>query len=172
MAASEIDTKKRKRKHQGSKHEATASSAADEAVHDPATVDSIGLPKEKPRKKVKKQAAPLSEPEKVNQARNDLEGINLDTAPRADLSDDEAAQPTSAKAHRKAHTEQHEHDTVPAIESSVEAHDDQSALPTLSTDPIQFSELHLNDKTMLAIKDMGFETMTEVWVSRDYNGPD
>lgn len=36
------------------------------------------------------------------------------------------------------------------------------SLPTTTPDPQEFSELNLNDKTMQAIKDMGFKNMTEI----------
>jgi ATP-dependent RNA helicase DDX18/HAS1 len=154
MAAQDIESKKRKRKHKSKKGE-------DAAV---AEAPTNGAAEEvKPRKKSKKVHTP--EPE--------VEGIADDVEAPEDEGEDEEAEineqlkeiVAKAKAAKVADGAQSED------EADGEHNDDDQptdlpsgtsvSLPTVE-EPLKFSDLNLSERTYQAIQEMGFESMTEI----------
>jgi ATP-dependent RNA helicase DDX18/HAS1 len=151
MAAQEIDTKKRKRKHKSKTGEEAvvappASNGAAEAV--------------KPRKKSKKAHTPTPEPE---------EPETVALPPSEGEEDEEALNKELKKIARKAKAKKD--DTADMSEGEEDGESNEvkpstdltsgTAIPTVA-DPEKFSELNLSERTNEAIKEMGFETMTEI----------
>jgi ATP-dependent RNA helicase DDX18/HAS1 len=146
MATHEIESKKRKRKHKGSKADAVAAAEPSQNGDSAATV-----PERKPRKKSKKEHTPeaveddneeLQEEEDEAQLNEELKDIasKSKTADVVNGDSSSEAQPKSANEL--------------SIETTV-------SLPTMS-DPQKFSELSLSERTAQAIQEMGFENMTEI----------
>ena len=143
-------SKKRKRKHGGS-----ARAAAEEDV--PATPAAVSETPEKEvtsAKNKKKSAAKEATLKKrkvekpASEDENDSEeGSDEEAAPAQDAEDSDAEE-------------------VEAEESAGDAEDlpstDPVRLPQVEGEPQKFTELNLSDKTMKAIQEMGFQTMTEI----------
>ena len=151
MAVQEIENKKRKRKHK--------SKTGEEAAIAPPASNGAAEPV-KPRKKSKKVHTPTPEPEESE-----------DTAlrPSEDEEDEEALNKELKKIARKAKATKD--DTADMSEDEQDGDSNEvkpptdltsgTSIPTVA-DPEKFSELNLSERTNEAIKEMGFETMTEI----------
>jgi len=159
MAPIEVDSKKRKRKH-SSKAVAAKPPASD--------LQPTEVPHVKPRKKAKKEHSSDSEaddtPAPVQEHVEDVkseENVNRQLREVASQGDTDGLD----DGHDTEDEEVDENDTAKEKELAAET-DLPSAntvsLPSTGAEPKNFSELKLSEKTMQAIKDMGFETMTEV----------
>jgi ATP-dependent RNA helicase DDX18/HAS1 len=157
MGAQEIDSKKRKRKHKSKSRE------------EPAAVEptSNGVAEPKPRKKSKKEHTPEPEAEEAEQT-----DIASDAGEEEDDDEEEALNEELKKIAAKAKVakvnaddEDEQSDPVADGESNaVTSHSDLpsgTSIPTVD-EPEKFAELKLSDRTMAAIKSMGFENMTEI----------
>ncbi|KAF1941142.1 ATP-dependent RNA helicase HAS1 [Clathrospora elynae] len=153
MPTAEIDSNKRKRKHKSKKGE---ESAAPKATTNGATAV------EKPRKKPKKVHTP--EPE-VEAAITDVSADGVE-------SEDEEVKEVEAQlngelkelvAKRKAAEEDDDEEIEELQGTGANAEDltSSTSMPTMDN-PTLFADLKLSDRTMEAIKTMGFETMTEI----------
>lgn len=153
MGAQEIEAKKRKRKHSSKKTEESVAPKA----------PSNGVEKaDKPRKKAKKEHTPepeveddVAEVEEVAEE-EESEGDGAEAQLNAELKQIAAK---AAKKSKKADAE----DSGDEEGESANPNDLPlgTSMPTVE-DPKLFSELKLSDRTMEAIKGMGFETMTEI----------
>jgi ATP-dependent RNA helicase DDX18/HAS1 len=151
MGAQEIEAKKRKRKHSSKKSE----DAAAPKRH------SNGVEKaEKPRKKAKKEHTPEPEVEddvaeaSDEEPEEEVEGEEDE----AKLNDELKQIAKQAKKSKKAEAEESGDEQESANPNDLPL---GTSMPTVE-DPKLFSELKLSDRTMEAIKSMGFETMTEI----------
>lgn len=151
MGAQEIEAKKRKRKHSSKKTEDAAAPKS----------HSNGVEKtEKPRKKAKKEHTPEPEVEDVvaeasdEEPEEEVEGEEDE----AKLNDELKQIAKQAKKSKKAEAEESGDEQESANPNDLPL---GTSMPTVE-DPKLFSELKLSDRTMEAIKSMGFETMTEI----------
>jgi ATP-dependent RNA helicase DDX18/HAS1 len=158
MTTAEIDSKKRKRKHKSKKGEEP------EVI----TAPSNGAPAvEKPRKKSKKVHTPEPEVEdEVEQAPEDgAEGSDEDEEDEEKLNQELKKIAAKAKAAKKSADDgsDGEEDLAGSGANAVAVADLPSgtSIPTID-EPTRFDELKLSDRTMEAIKSMGFESMTEI----------
>ncbi len=137
MTAAVIDQKKsRKRKHGSSKAEKVA---------DVAPV--VAKDEEKARKKAKKAKVVEPEPESEEEVEVAEEEIDLNEETVDTL--------------EKKDEEDNEEDVDAAIASTIPGSNALS-LPTGGAEALKFSELGLSEKTLGAIEEMKFETMTEI----------
>ncbi|EEP75733.1 ATP-dependent RNA helicase DDX18 [Uncinocarpus reesii 1704] len=149
METSKEQSKKRKRKHGGSKNSIATNgdsmkSQAKSAVPSKPNGE-VGKQELKKRKTNHSSAA-------REQGFEDVDGLE---------SADEVVEEREASETSQSPVEQNETET---------AESEQPALPSLNTvslpqtesEPQKFSELNLSEKTLKAIQDMGFETMTEI----------
>ncbi|KAH9878249.1 ATP-dependent RNA helicase [Plenodomus biglobosus] len=159
MTTAEMDSKKRKRKHKSKKGDEIAESVA----------QSNGAAKpEKPRKKSKKEHTPEPEVE-------DVEAVAPEEGADSDAEEDEAQVNTelkqiAAKA-RSANADANDEADEEADGRHISGANGEAlgqtdlisgtSMPSMEN-PTKFSELNLSDRTMEAIKTMGFETMTEI----------
>ncbi|KAI8930826.1 ATP-dependent RNA helicase [Plenodomus lindquistii] len=159
MTTAEIDSKKRKRKHKSKKGEEVAEPVA----------QSNGAAKaEKPRKKSKKEHTPEPEVEDIEiEAPEDGADSNAEqdeAQVNAELKEI-AAKAKSAKknADEEADEEVDDRRITGANGEALGQSDllSGTSMPSMEN-PTKFSELNLSDRTMEAIKAMGFETMTEI----------
>ncbi|KAJ4326254.1 ATP-dependent RNA helicase [Neodidymelliopsis sp. IMI 364377] len=151
MGAQEIEAKKRKRKHSSKKTEEAAA---------PKRTGNGVEKADKPRKKAKKEHTPEPEAEDVvaevsDEEEEEVEGEEDEAQLNAELK--QIAK--QAKKSKKADAEE----SGDEQEESANPNDLPlgTSMPTVE-DPKLFSELKLSDRTMEAIKSMGFETMTEI----------
>jgi ATP-dependent RNA helicase DDX18/HAS1 len=170
MTAADIDSKKRKRKHKSKKGE-------DAEEVEPVKAHTNGAAAvAKPRKKSKKEHTPEPEieedfeasedaaEEEEEEVEEDEEKVNAELKQIA--ADAKAAKAAKKKAAKAAQGED-ENDEVDASAGSganalaVTDLPFGTSIPTVD-DPTRFDELNLSDRTMEAIKTMGFETMTEI----------
>ncbi|KAH6621845.1 P-loop containing nucleoside triphosphate hydrolase protein [Boeremia exigua] len=150
MGAQEIEAKKRKRKHSSKKTEEAAAPK----------VKSNGVEKaDKPRKKAKKEHTPEPEVEDEVAEASEVEEEDDDEAAEAQLNSELKQIAKAAKKSKKADAEE----SGDEQEESANPNDLPlgTSMPTVE-DPKLFSELNLSDRTMEAIKAMGFESMTEI----------
>jgi len=168
MAAPEIESKKRKRKHRSSKADGvtptkTAGVSADLA---PSNTEISEPAKTKPRKKAKKELT--SEREEVvgeSQDEEENEGELNQELKRVAAEKSVATVDGSEASDQEENEKEQEHTQNNGDELEVPSDLPSStalSLPNTTPDPQKFSELNLNDKTIQAIKDMGFKTMTEI----------
>jgi ATP-dependent RNA helicase DDX18/HAS1 len=154
MAEHELaDSKKRKRKHKSKKSDEPAAPATNGAAEHV-----------KPRKKSKKVHTPEPEVEAEDAAEADVpsdEGEEEEEALNSELKEIAAQAKVPKVAGQEendaANGESRNEDGVPAdlpVGTIM-------SLPTVE-DPTKFSDLNLSDRTSAAIKEMGFEDMTEI----------
>ncbi|KAF1983264.1 ATP-dependent RNA helicase has-1 [Aulographum hederae CBS 113979] len=166
MAPIELQSKKRKRKHGGSK--AQKADVPESQVDTPAAEIPDSIPEEaeavKPRKKAKKE-------KKERQEVIEEEDVESPTAAhQEDVEDEEAlnrqlremASANNLKAGSAENgqdgaggQDNPKEDAGPPLESAV-------SLPNTEAEPVKFSDLNLSQKTMQAIEEMKFESMTEI----------
>jgi ATP-dependent RNA helicase DDX18/HAS1 len=160
MTAADIDSKKRKRKHKSKKGEEA------EAVEAP----SNGVAKvEKARKKSKKVHTPEPEVEVEEEQEQDIAQAIQDGEESLGEEDEEKlnqelkAIAVKAKTSKATENENSDEDGAGSGANAVAVADLPSgtSIPTVD-DPTRFDELNLSDRTMQAIKAMGFENMTEI----------
>ena len=152
MGAQEIEAKKRKRKHSSKKTE----DAAVPKRH------SNGVEKaEKPRKKAKKEHTPEPDVEDdVAEVSDEEQEEKFEgEEDEAKLNDELKQIAKQAKKSKKAEADE----SGDEQDESANPNDLPlgTSMPTVE-DPKLFSELKLSDRTMEAIKAMGFESMTEI----------
>lgn len=151
MGAQEIEAKKRKRKHSSKK--------ADESTAPKR--HSNGVEKaDKPRKKAKKEHTPEPEVEDVVAEASDAEEEEVEgDEDEAQLNAELKQIAKDAKKSKNADVDE----SGDEQEESANPNDLPlgTSMPTVE-DPKLFAELKLSDRTMEAIKSMGFETMTEI----------
>lgn len=172
MAASEVESKKRKRKHRSSKADGVTSTKTVDVSADlaPSNTEISEPAKTKPRKKAKKEHTSEREEdvqEVVGESQDEEENEGeLNQELKKVAAETSAATVDGSEASDQGENEREQEQTqnngdeleVPSdLPSSIAL-----SLPTTTPDPQKFSELNLNDKTMQAIKDMGFENMTEI----------
>ncbi|OCK79149.1 DEAD-domain-containing protein [Lepidopterella palustris CBS 459.81] len=157
MAATDIDSRKRKRKHRN-----RADAEVLESSNEPTIAsNSVAEPtKTKPRKKSKKVHTPELEEvgvvASVSQNEDDLneeknvEGLNEEGD--EDLNEMEDEDDLNQELNQERKDDLQAHSDLPSGNSLSLPRDDSQ----------KFSDLNLNEKTMRAIKDMGFENMTEI----------
>jgi ATP-dependent RNA helicase DDX18/HAS1 len=173
MTASEIQSKKRKRKHhKASKHESAPSPPAADAAQ-PSTITDAEPTSLKPRKKSKKEHKREADSEE------DFEDENVpsesEDADEEDLN--KQLKEIAAKTHAARIEDDAEGDDTEEQEAAAKPNGTKASngveipdlptetavsLPTLTAEVQKFSELELSPKTMEAIQGMGFETMTEI----------
>ncbi|KAF2743801.1 ATP-dependent RNA helicase HAS1 [Sporormia fimetaria CBS 119925] len=147
MAAQDIDSKKRKRKHKSKKGEdetavTEISNGATETV--------------KPRKKAKKEHTPEPEVEAVDAVSENEEEVEDEEKVNEELK--AIAEKTKVA---KVEAEDQDGDENDGEQTTDLPSGTSVSLPTVE-DPTKFSDLNLSDRTMQAIKEMGFEDMTEI----------
>ena len=168
MAASEIESKKRKRKHRSSKVDGvtptkTADVSADLA---PSNTEISEPAKTKPRKKAKKEHTPERE-EVVGESQNEEGGEGELNQELKKVATEKSVTTVGGSEASDQEENEKEQEHIQNNGDELEVPSDLPSstalsLPNTTPDPQKFSELNLNDKTMQAIKDMGFETMTEI----------
>jgi ATP-dependent RNA helicase DDX18/HAS1 len=149
MTNAEIDSKKRKRKHNKTKK-------SDEVATEAPSVAAVGKP-EKARKKSKKEHTPEVELEDV------VEGSAADGAEEDAEEElkDIAAKSMAADVDAEEASDDEQADAPTTDGANLEPLGMPTSMPTME-DPERFDQLNLSDRTMEAIKAMGFETMTEI----------
>ncbi|KAF2278878.1 ATP-dependent RNA helicase HAS1 [Westerdykella ornata] len=151
MAAQEIESKKRKRKHKSKKGDDDA--AAAQPANGATETESV-----KPRKKAKKEHTP--EPDVEDVADSTLNEQEEDEESEEELNQELkkiAAETDVAKVDAEPESADGENGEAPTdLPSGANV-----SLPTVD-DPKKFSDLNLSDRTNQAIKEMGFEDMTEI----------
>lgn len=157
MGAQEIEAKKRKRKHSSKKTD----EAAVPKRH------SNGVEKaDKPRKKAKKEHTPEPEEEEDvaevsgSEGQEEAEGEEAEAQLNAELKQI-AKQAKKAKKSKTADADADESGDEQTQSANPNDLPLGTSMPTVE-DPKLFSELNLSDRTMEAIKSMGFESMTEI----------
>ena len=152
MDNSDLKSKKRKRKHASSAEQKSAlTDTPDNAVNVPVTNGTAEPESTVTHKKSKKH--------------------RLTAGDRQVLENDHNTQPTEVKnPHDGTATKQDDHEDIEngaldGADSTVTADLPSTlalSLPATGADPKTFSDLDLSSKTMQAIQDMKFETMTEI----------
>lgn len=160
MAPIEAESKKRKRKH-GVKAAAAQPAAS--------AVKSTDAPHVKSRKKAKKEHSSESEaedsPAPVQEHPEDMES---EEKANRQLREEGASQADPDGHDNRRDTEDEEVEGENSIRRDAQAAEtdlpsaNAVSLPSTGAEPQKFGELNLSEKTMEAIKEMGFETMTEV----------
>jgi ATP-dependent RNA helicase DDX18/HAS1 len=154
MDSTELQSKKRKRKHGGAKSDAAVGETTESLV---ATVNGGVSSKqskpEKSRKKAKKNAEPESESEEELEEDSEQEDDNVSDTEAADegLADDEKVEDAEAE----------DNEDGDLVAGDI-PNNGVLSLPITGATAQQFSELNLSEKTMKAIADMKFEKMTEI----------
>lgn len=152
MDSIELQSKKRKRKHAASKAEKEESPIATNVVAEP-VVETGAKPKrtkEEKAEKARKKAKKLQELEPEEET---FEDLDADVPENASENEEEATGGDEDEEMKEGEVELAEGGLPGAGTLS---------LPSTGTEAKKFEELNLCDKTMKAIKDMGFETMTEI----------
>jgi ATP-dependent RNA helicase DDX18/HAS1 len=156
MTSADIDSKKRKRKHKSKK------GAEVEVVEAPSN---DAAPVAKPRKKSKKVHTPEPEiEEEVAQgSEDDVENLEEEDEEKLNQELKEIAAKAKAPKATEAEDSESEMDGAGSGANALAVSDLPSgtSIPTVD-DPTRFDELNLSDRTMEAIKTMGFENMTEI----------
>jgi ATP-dependent RNA helicase DDX18/HAS1 len=152
MTNAEIDSKKRKRKHKTKKGEQVATEA-------PPSVAAV----EKPRKKSKKEHTPEVEAEDVVgvSVADGVEGDAEEEAVNEELKTIAAKSATATQVNAEESDDEQASAAADANGSNMEPLGMPTSMPTME-DPERFDQLNLSDRTMEAIKSMGFETLTEI----------
>lgn len=147
-------SKKRKRKHHGAVERPTISQEPEaESGAVPPTVESIATEEIKPDRKPKKHKSRDGN-DRGPQGVEEIAAIKESGADDASITrehdspGDEIGSPTKSGNEDAANSD---------IPSAVTL-----SLPATGDDPKKFTDLKLSSKTMQAISDMGFETMTEI----------
>jgi ATP-dependent RNA helicase DDX18/HAS1 len=161
MDGAALHNKKRKRKHGSGKGE--------DASNGTATTPEVAVKSAPPAKKPgdkKKRAAPEPEPESEEEVEVEDEEASEDDEEEEEAedeneSDDEAADSGLAddEAEQKNGADTTSTDLVPAADIPGV---NNLSLPSTGEPAKKFEELGLSEKTMQAIKEMNFETMTEI----------
>jgi len=172
MAASEIESKKRKRKHRSRKADGVTPTKTTDVSADLAHSNTeISEPaKTKPRKKAKKEHTPECEEdvqEVVGESQDEEENEEELNQKLKKVAAETSAPTVDGLEASDQEENEKEQDQTQNNGDELEVPSDLPSsttlsLPTTSPDSQKFSELNLNDKTMRAIKDMGFENMTEI----------
>ncbi|RHZ43948.1 ATP-dependent RNA helicase HAS1 [Aspergillus thermomutatus] len=155
-------TKKRKRKHGGS---ARATTETDDATTQPAVENGAVTDPPKKKEDIKKAKKAGQEKStkkrKVSHASSDEENESEEeqVAPaQADGDSDDNEEDDEVQSEAENGNIGDKKDAETADLPSVDA----VRLPTVDGEPQKFTELGLSEKTLKAINDMGFETMTEI----------
>ncbi|KAL1652557.1 ATP-dependent RNA helicase [Didymella pomorum] len=156
MGAQEIEAKKRKRKHSSKKTDDAAA---------PKPTSNGSEKADKPRKKAKKEHTPEPEEEEddVAEVSSEEQEEAEDEEVEAQLNAELKQIAKKAKKSKKAEVDADADESGDEQAASGNPNDLPlgTSMPTVE-DPKLFSELKLSDRTMEAIKSMGFETMTEI----------
>jgi len=151
MDSIELQSKKRKRKHSSAKVDKSEPSVELKSATE--SVETVAKPKRSKEEKAHKKVKKVQKPEAEEETFEDLD----DEVPALVENGTEGEEEEVAGD-----------DLAEAAGDEVEvAGDDISAsanltLPNTGAQPNTFAELNLSEKTMKGIKDMGFETMTEI----------
>lgn len=152
MGAQEIEAKKRKRKHSSKKTD----EAAVPKRH------SNGVEKaDKPRKKAKKEHTPEPEIEDAVAEASEEEEVEEVEGDEDEAKLNEELKQIAKQAKKSKKADADESDDEQKESANPNDLPLGTSMPTVE-DPKLFSELKLSDRTMEAIKSMGFETMTEI----------
>lgn len=149
MDSIDLQNKKRKRKHASAKADkedsAIATIAAPEAV-----VESVAKPKrtkEEKAEKARKKAKKAQEQEPEEETFEDLD----EDVPALVVAEEQEQDADNAMGEDEDDSANEDIPTTASL-----------SLPSTGAQPTTFAELNLSEKTMKGIKDMGFETMTEI----------
>lgn len=153
MDSAELHSKKRKRKHDNSKAEkADTAIAANGSIPVVETEVKLKRPKiDKPHKKAKKVQESEKEDEELPNELHEEEWE--DESGAMDVDGPEAAEPED---------EAEEGEDEPELAEGALPGSGVLSLPNAGVEAKKFSELNLSEKTMRAIADMKFESMTEI----------
>jgi ATP-dependent RNA helicase DDX18/HAS1 len=175
MTAAEIESRKRKRKHQKSAKSdsnAVASPATKKtevAKTSPAATANGEAQNVKPRKKAKKdyEEAPKADQEEEDDDDNDEESEEEEQAAESDSEEadeeDINRQLKEVAANAKNAQAKKEDDVDAENQGTTDLPSGTSvSLPAVQPEVEKFEDLQLNPKTMEAIKEMGFVNMTEI----------
>jgi ATP-dependent RNA helicase DDX18/HAS1 len=146
MTAAQIETKKRKRKHGGAKEVGVSKVVAKAEKAEK-------VEEEKPRKKVKKTVEV-----EVEEEEEEEEEVVIDEE-EEDANEDGGIDLETGNADKEQEDDDDEGADLAVGDLSNSA---ALSLPATGEQPKKFAELNLNEKTMKAIAEMGFETMTEI----------
>lgn len=166
MSNPDLQSKKRKRKHGATK----VADAPAPAVAEPVTAPKVeGEEKVKSRKKAKKESKKdVESTEDDEEEEENEEDINeqlraaVAKSGSAEVSEEAAAEESDSEAEddaveQEAHAQNVDMGEPTDLPSALGV-----SLPGQDEEPQQFSELNLSEKTMEAIKEMGFVNMTEI----------
>lgn len=146
MSSVELLSKKRKRKHSSAKGEKTESTEVAGAV--PETVEVVAKPKKSKEEKAHKKAKKVQAPEPEEET---FEGLD-DEVPALIENGEEEVEGGDVEV---------DGDEIGTADDEISTSANLT-LPNTGAQPKTFAELNLSEKTMKGIKDMGFETMTEI----------
>lgn len=157
MPAVDIESKKRKRKHKSKKGE--------EAAEPEVQTNGVAAV-EKPRKKSKKQHTPTPEPEVEEVVADASEDVEDEEEQEDEVQLSEELKAIAAKSKVAKTAEDGSEDDLDNGASGANAValadlPGGTSMPGIE-DAQRFDELKLSDRTMEAIKSMGFENMTEI----------
>lgn len=148
-------TKKRKRRHGGGARTATENDDTPKPVAQNGTATETS---DKNGEVSAKKAKKASKKQKVNHSsdeENEETQKPVDRRESDDSDDDENAE-------EQSEAEKENGDDKAAADGADLPSTNDVHLPQTEGEPQKFTELNLSDKTMKAIDDMGFETMTEI----------
>lgn len=149
--SSELNTKKRKRKHHGAL-ERSAISQELEPQPDRTAGEETRLDRKTKKRKFRALNHETQESEERAAAIKESDEEDASIPTERDTLEDESGSPT------KSSTKISDEDAANSLIPSAVA----LTLPTTGDDPKKFTDLKLSSKTMQAISDMNFDTMTEI----------
>ncbi|KAI9837642.1 MAG: ATP-dependent RNA helicase [Sclerophora amabilis] len=163
MDASETHNKKRKRKHKSAGEGSTGASSNPTTTHHSTSNGNVGVDTAAPRSnggKTSKRAKEF----KTNgtEPSGNADGEADDSS--AELSEDPASEAIGAEDGSEGSSDEAEEDAVAPTDRLNQDIDstDRLTMPSIGDNPQRFTDLNLSPKTMKAIEDMKFETMTEI----------
>ena len=158
MENNELATKKRKRKHYGQAEEteATAPAPASSKTVNGAAHDHESEPISRKKSKRKSTANDSEARDLASGVSRDKENHTSEIIPRGG-----AEQEIGGEAGDEAEETSAEHQEG-VLEAPIIPSTSTLSLPSTGPDPQNFSDLNLSSKTMQAIDEMKFETMTEI----------
>lgn len=157
---SDVSSKKRKRKHaQPTKEQVSADGAHAQAQ--PATETLAPRKKTKKQKKVEEETTQDGGEDRASGQDDDADAEENVNQELRKVAAQTTAQVNGGSPDQEEDVEQDDTSGDAAQSADLPAGMDVS-LPTLDAEPQKFAELKLSDKTLEAIKEMGFENMTEI----------
>ncbi|KAF1354661.1 putative ATP-dependent RNA helicase [Delphinella strobiligena] len=164
MSNPDLQSKKRKRKHGATKAGDAPVAAIAEAVTAPKIEGEENVKSRKKAKKESNKNVESTEDEEVENEEDINEQLRAAVAKSgsAEVSEEAAAEDSVSEAEDDAVEQEVRPQNVDMGEPSDLPSALGVSLPGQDDEPQKFSELNLSEKTMEAIKEMGFENMTEI----------